>query len=91
MWAETPKSLSALLSEGWRITAMDNHQVFKREGEEKEVRRGDGIFLGLSRTLAATPDGNEYNFLLEKESKWIVCILSSPTLDASHSRCRMLN
>ena len=89
-WKPVPRGMSALLDEGWRIESVAHNQVFKRERESATFGNSLQEIAGVL-AIASVPDGNEYNFLLSKGGKWVVCVLSSPRPDAAFSRCRALN
>lgn len=83
-WGEIRKSMSALLNEGWRVENMTYGQILRRETV-------GGTVPGDSPSVAAVPDGLEYNFLLSRQGKWAVCVLLNPKVGDTTSRCRSLN
>lgn len=86
-WKAVDRSLSALLNEGWRVESMNYNQVLEREFHSAN----NAVNSFQAWALAAVPKGLEYNFLLSKGGKWIVCIVIGPAVDDAKSRCRALN
>ncbi len=86
-WKPVDRSMSALLNDGWRIESMNYGQVFEREFHS--ASNPANSFQAWA--LASVPKGLEYNFLLSKSGKWIVCVIIGPAVGDAKSRCRALN
>ena len=84
-WEPVEKSLTALLNEGFALTTVSALQTFR------EASSGGSAGGNVFPTLSSVPDGYEYNFLLQKQGKWVLCVISNPTSGSAHSRCRSLN
>lgn len=45
----------------------------------------------VSSGVGGQPDVFEYNFVLVRQGRWVVCIVSNPQSGNAFSRCRALN